>query len=356
MKALIFLFGILFSQVAGSRCFAEIDSLALKLDVGRLHLHRDQHDRLLDLILKSENKVLINQLLRDLSSSHLIGITNVIKRRSKNIVDALELLDRVNFESTYFFSKIMNGSKLSLVEKRAYHLLVKRQFWFEGQLYKNRVTDFLDKLSLFRFIQNKLDKLSYTEEFDRILEQLMRHHPKDILFNKAYIKESFEARIREFFKYTKNVEIAKKQINAIEKDILLLMNNTNGLAKDYYAFRYDQFQIIKKVMLNDAFSVDQFKIRNNFLFHRIPSAIVTFENISKILAYMTAFSFIVDQSLKQSFRIREVSPEDLDFNTTLDKSEIQIQDNISLEEILEEQFNSGTITYEELIESLQQID
>ena len=108
-------------------------------------------------------------------------------------------------------------------------------------------------------------------------------------------------------------------------------------------------------MLDKNFSIEDFKIRNSILFGRITTAALTVENISKILAYMTTFTFIIDQTLKHSFRLREVTPDDLEFDSAFIKNTDHVEENISVYELLEEQYNSGQITYEEFLEAISHL-
>ena len=312
------------------------------------------------LIESSKNRKELEDLLKSLKTSRFTRVTNLIKMRSHNIVDTLKYLDSINYNKMMFLNKILEGNKLTLKEKRAFYLLVRKRFWFEDKLFKNQVTNFYDNLSLLKFLQKKLDSLKYTTELDQFFREFNNGTFLENYFQKASLEQKTEKRLKEILNQD-NTNDLNRNLEKIEKEILDLLKNSNSITKKYYQFRYDQIQVFKAVSNENEFDASAFVIKNKTFFSKIPNFVISTENLTKTLAAMIGITYAIDMAFYRIVTIREI--EGPGFDELMDSAMMQemnqddeIDESELARELLEQQLNSGEISIEEYYQKSEELN
>ncbi|MGB0452106.1 MAG: hypothetical protein ACPGJV_00210 [Bacteriovoracaceae bacterium] len=245
-------------------------------------------------------------------------------------------------------AKSLRGEKLSLVEKRAFFLLKTKKLWFKEGVYKRPGFLELDSYSVSERLSavfKKIEGLGPSSEFDKILNDLSSESFLEKLFGTFYYSEQFKKRIA-FLETIKDSSLLKEEIAHVQKE--LLKNSEDK--KRVIQFHLDQLKIIESLLKEGDMA--NLKVRYSSLFIRIPDAFQSIESLSRTMLLITGFIYFVDFSLKKIFKVKELENEDIHGESlpSLIESRSKKTPEESHEEDLEEQFNSGLISFEQYLE------
>ena len=345
------------SNDAFSICSEKVNYILTEQGLGKvapkLGLTENYEKKLLKLLEVSESRRAGLDLIRELEISIFLKFGNILKRRSRDIYLSFVTLEKYGFKKSNFVKKMLQGEELTIDEKRAYYLLANKRFWFEDGFFKYRFYSRLKKISVVSFVEKKIYdvfRLGPRDFLEKFYFSVSQRNVLYNLFKRGFVDQEIAEAILRSDSSGEIQRLLENELNHIMIDLKL---ENSLIKKSYLQFKADKFTLYLSILKN--VEMESVQLKNSFLFRSLPNSLRKIEDFNRAVWIVVISTVAIEEALTNYFEFKEVTIREIEEVADLSKIPKSSDDvkELSVEEMAEELFNSGKITFEEYLQRTQ---